>query len=42
VRKGRDIFWSTIGVVLIWKRGLSLRNLSEETTTIYHASAVNE
>lgn len=33
VRKGRDIFWSTIGVVLIWKRGLSLRNLSEETTT---------
>ena len=33
VRKGRDIFWSTVGVVLIWKRGLSLRNLSEESAT---------
>ena len=32
VRKGRDIFWSTIGVVLIWKRGLSLRSLSEESS----------
>jgi hypothetical protein len=31
VRKGRDIFWSTVGVVLIWKRGFSLRNLSEES-----------
>jgi hypothetical protein len=31
VRKGRDIFWSSVGVILIWKRGLSLRNLSEET-----------
>ncbi|HEX3186410.1 MAG TPA: lysylphosphatidylglycerol synthase domain-containing protein [Pyrinomonadaceae bacterium] len=30
VRKGRDIFWSAIGVALIWKRGLSLRNLSDE------------
>jgi hypothetical protein len=33
VRKGRDIFWSAVGVVLIWKRGLSLRNLSQETAT---------
>ena len=29
VRKGRDIFWSAIGLILIWKRGLSLRSLSE-------------
>jgi len=29
VRKGRDIFWSAIGIVLIWKRGFSLRGLSE-------------
>jgi Lysylphosphatidylglycerol synthase TM region len=28
IRKGRDIFWAAIGLVLIWKRGLSLRNLS--------------
>jgi len=33
VRKGRDIFWSTVGVILIWKRGFSLRNLSEEANT---------
>jgi glycosyltransferase 2 family protein len=32
VRKGRDIFWSAVGVILIWKRGLSLRNLSEEAS----------
>lgn len=30
IRKGRDIFWSAIGLVLIWKKGLSLRNLSDE------------
>jgi len=29
VRKGRDIFWSAIGLVLIWKKGFSLRGLSE-------------
>ena len=29
VRKGRDIFWSAIGLMLIWKRGFSLRGLSE-------------
>jgi hypothetical protein len=32
VRKGRDIFWTAIGVILIWKRGLSLRNLSNEAS----------
>ena len=25
VRKGRDIFWAAIGVLLIWKRGFSLK-----------------
>jgi hypothetical protein len=30
VRKGRDIFWSAIGLLLIWRKGLSLRTLSEE------------
>lgn len=29
VRKGRDIFWSAIGLLLIWKRGFSLRGISE-------------
>jgi hypothetical protein len=29
VRKGRDIFWSAIGVLLIWKKGFSLQRLSE-------------
>ena len=29
VRKGRDIFWVTVGVLLIWKRGFSLRGLNE-------------
>ena len=33
VRKGRDIFWAAVGVILIWKRGLSLRDLSEEANT---------
>ena len=30
IRKGRDIFWSAIGIVLIWKKGLSLKNLSDD------------
>ena len=30
IRKGRDLFWSAIGLVLIWKKGLSLRKLSDE------------
>jgi hypothetical protein len=29
VRKGRDIFWSTIGLLLIWKKGFSVRGISE-------------
>src|SRR5690349_6179657 len=29
VRKARDIFWSAIGVVLIWKKGFSLRGIAE-------------
>lgn len=30
IRKGRDIFWSAIGLVLIWRKGLSLRNLASD------------
>jgi hypothetical protein len=30
IRKGRDIFWSAVGIVLIWKKGLSLKNLSAD------------
>ena len=30
IRKGRDIFWSAIGIILIWKKGLSLKNLSDD------------
>ena len=29
VRKGRDIFWAAIGIVLIWKKGFSLRGLAD-------------
>ena len=29
VRKGRDIFWSAIGVLLIWKKGFSLHGVGE-------------
>lgn len=28
VRKGRDIFWSTIGILLIWKKGHRLTHIS--------------
>ena len=28
VRKGRDIFWAAIGLLLIWKKGFSLRGIS--------------
>ena len=28
VRKGRDLFWSAIGVLLIWKKGFSLRGVA--------------
>ena len=30
IRKGRDIFWSAIGLILIWRRGLSLKTLADE------------
>jgi Lysylphosphatidylglycerol synthase TM region len=30
VRKGRDIFWVAIGLLLIWKRGFSLRGLNDQ------------
>ena len=30
VRKGRDIFWSAIGLLLIWRKGLSLRTLNDQ------------
>ena len=32
VRKGRDIFWSTIGVALLLRKGFSLRHVGEETS----------
>ncbi len=31
VRKGRDIFWSGVGVALIVRRGLSIRSLNQQT-----------
>ena len=31
VRKGRDIFWAAVGLILIWKKGFSLRGLADET-----------
>jgi hypothetical protein len=30
VRKGRDIFWSAIGLILIWKRGHRLTNIGAD------------
>jgi hypothetical protein len=30
IRKGRDIFWSAIGLLLIWRKGFSLRTLNDE------------
>ncbi|MCA1578055.1 MAG: flippase-like domain-containing protein [Acidobacteria bacterium] len=30
IRKGRDIFWSAIGLLLIWRKGFSLKSLSDE------------
>jgi hypothetical protein len=31
VRKGRDIFWSSIGVVLLLKKGFSLLGATDES-----------
>lgn len=33
VRKGRDLFWTGIGVALLIRRGLSLKNLGQQTPT---------
>jgi Lysylphosphatidylglycerol synthase TM region len=33
VRKGRDLFWTGIGVALMVRRGLSLRSMSQEAQT---------
>jgi glycosyltransferase 2 family protein len=40
VRKSRDIFWSTIGVMLLLKRGFSLRNVSEQASESLSKAAV--
>jgi hypothetical protein len=33
VRKARDLFWTAIGVLLMVRRGLTLKNLDQETQT---------
>ena len=33
IRKGRDIFWSAIGLLLIWRKGFSLSGLSDGEPT---------
>jgi hypothetical protein len=38
VRKGRDIFWSTIGAVLLLKRGFSFRGLEAASTDLLEQS----
>src|SRR6185295_10079211 len=30
IRKGRDIFWSAIGLLLIWKKGFSVRGIADD------------
>ena len=32
VRKSRDIFWSAVGVILLLRKGFSLRNVGEKTS----------
>lgn len=32
VRKGRDLFWVSVGIILIFKRGFSLKGIQEEAT----------
>jgi len=34
VRKGRDIFWSGVGVALIVRRGLSIRGLNQQSAKV--------
>ena len=30
IRKGRDIFWSAVDLILIWRKGLSLKSLGDD------------
>src|SRR5690349_8060790 len=32
IRKGRDLFWSAVGIVLIWKRGYRLTQMNTDQT----------
>jgi hypothetical protein len=34
IRKGRDVFWATIGVALMVRKGLSLKNVSDESQEV--------
>jgi hypothetical protein len=34
IRKGRDLFWATIGVILMVRKGLTLRSVSEESQEV--------
>ena len=36
VRKGRDLFWSSIGIALLWKKGFSWRGDLDEVETQKH------
>jgi hypothetical protein len=40
VRKGRDLFWTAVGVALMVRRGLSLRNLNKVSETKSEPAAV--
>ncbi len=40
VRKARDMFWTAIGVALMVRRGLSLKNLDQQTQDVAEAGAV--
>jgi len=43
VRKARDLFWTAIGVALMVRRGLSLKNLDQQNqTSIAEASLKDE
>jgi hypothetical protein len=42
VRKGRDIFWTAVGVAFMIRRGLSLRRLNQEVPVIVGESVVKD
>jgi len=42
VRKGRDIFWSAIGVLLLLKKGFTLRLASEEDDSTANSSVLDK